>query len=450
MSDAAMNSAISALLAESSALSVISQNLANSDTTGYKALSNNFSSLVTGESVDDDYAGGGVVSTARQAVDVQGLIESASASTDLAINGKGLFVVSQGTNSNDIYYTRDGSFDTDSNGNLVLSGTDYYLMGWPTDGEGNITAANTDNVSALEPVNVDKYNSSAAATTIFSLEANLPAEAQSDTSTYSSGFSTTLAVYDSLGVQQSIPVTFVPDGSNTWTMTVGNPTSASSSSTQTGTLDTTTSGDAYSYKVTFNSDGSLASVAGIADSDGFTPPTDSSGNPEIEVSSWTDGAAASTISLKLGASGSSTGLTQYDSGDTTPAINVEKTTQDGVAYGQLSTVKVDSDGTVVAEYTNGQQVDIYKIPVADFPDDSGLEAVSDNVYKQTADAGDYTLNVAGTNGAGSIDGSSLESSTVDTATEFSNLVVAQQAYSAAAQVISTDKQMFTSLIDVMQ
>lgn len=449
MSDAAMNSAVSALLAESTALSIISENLANSSTTGYKAVSTNFSDLLTGQETGDYYPAGGVVATASQAVDVQGLIEATTTSTNMAIDGKGLFVVSEGVDGTNDYFTRNGTFTTDADGYLQLSGTDYYLLGWPTDAEGNVTTANTDNVSALEPVNVDKFSSTAAATTTYSLEANLPAEAQSDTSAYSSGFSTSLTVYDSLGVQQTVPVTFVPQGSNTWTMTIGNPTD-STGNTQTGTLNTSTSGDAYSYTVTFTSGGSLASIAGITDADGFTPPTDANGNPEIDVTGWTDGAADSTISLNLGTDNSSNGLTQYDSGETSPTIDVEKTSQDGVAYGQLSGVKIDSSGTVIAEYSNGQSVDIYKVPVAVFPNDSGLEAMSDGVYRQSSDAGDYTLNVAGTGGAGSIDGESLEESTVDTATEFSNMVVAQQAYSAAAQVISADKQNFTSLIDVMQ
>jgi flagellar hook protein FlgE len=95
-------------------------------------------------------------------------------------------------------------------------------------------------------------------------------------------------------------------------------------------------------------------------------------------------------------------------------------------------------------------VPIYKIPVVTFPNENGLTAKTDGVYEQSNLSGNYTLNQAGTNGAGTIDGSSLESSTVNTSVEFSNMITAQQAYSSASQVITTDKAMFTSLLQAVQ
>jgi flagellar hook protein FlgE len=95
-------------------------------------------------------------------------------------------------------------------------------------------------------------------------------------------------------------------------------------------------------------------------------------------------------------------------------------------------------------------VPIYKIPVVTFPNENGLTIKTDGVYTQSSKSGNYTLNQAGNNGAGTIEGSSLEGSTVNTSTEFSNMITAQQAYSSASQVISTDKKMFDSLIQVVQ
>ncbi len=436
MGDSALNTAVSALKAQSSALSVISQNLANSSTTGYKTIETQFYDLVVQQTYNTSLLSGGVSTITRQSLDTQGNLQTASSNTDLGINGKGFFAVDDGLSGTSTYYTRDGAFDTNSSGYLVLSGTDYYLMGWATDAEGNITGT-TGSTASLERINVDKYNTSATATSSISLSANLPAEAQSDTSTYSAGFSTTLTLYDSLGTAQYVSVDFVPDGSNTWTMNVSQPTNAAGTAT-TGTL----ASGSESYTVSFNSDGSFSSITGGT--------LDSSGNPELDISGWTDGASSSTVSLDLGSSGSTSYLTQYDSGETTPTIDIKSTTNNGVAYGQMESVSIDSSGTVAVKYSNGQTVDIYKIPIVTFPNDNGLKAMSDNIYEQTSASGNYVLNVAGNNGAGTIDSGTLEASTVDTSTEFSGMIVAQQAYSAASEIISTDKQMYQSLISVMQ
>jgi flagellar hook protein FlgE len=265
------------------------------------------------------------------------------------------------------------------------------------------------------------------------MKANLPADAEGGDS-----FTTSVTVYDSLGVAQDVPLTWTKSATddNSWTLSIGNPTDPSTGD-ETGTIGGTTS-----YTVTFNSDGTLAS---IADSSGATVD-----NATITVSDWNDGAAAGDFTLSLGTADSADGLTQYASGDDDPAIDVKSVTTDGVAYGTLKSVTIGDDGTVTASYTNGQTRPIYKIAVATFSNVDGLKAASDNLYLQTTESGSYTLHVAGEGGAGSVEGSSLEESTVDTADEFSKMIVAQQAYSAASQVISTTTEMFNSLMQAMR
>ncbi len=131
--DAAMSSAVSALQAQSSALSTVSTNLANSQTTGYKAVVTQFNSLLTQDAVGISYPAGGVQAVARQNLLAQGNVTSTTTTTDMAINGNGMFPVTYGVGGNSVSYTRDGAFDSDSSGNLVLSGTNYALVGWPTD-----------------------------------------------------------------------------------------------------------------------------------------------------------------------------------------------------------------------------------------------------------------------------------------------------------------------------
>ncbi|WP_445682451.1 flagellar hook protein FlgE [Radicibacter daui] len=426
----AMNSAVSALNAQSYALSLISSNLANSSTVGYKTVDASFSDIVTQQSsLGTKYASGAVRATSVQNISTQGLLSSSTSATSLAISGDGFFPITDGVDGEQTYYTRDGEFTVNDDGYLVNG--DYYLVGWTTDSDGNVTSANTNSVDALEPINIEKYSSSAEATTTASLEANLPADAEvGDT------FDTSIDVYDSLGNTQAVSVTWTKTDTNEWTMTVNDPTDPSSGEA------TGTAGGTTSYTISFNDDGTLNTI------------TDSSGNtvtePTITIDSWDDGAGASSISLNLGTSGEADGLTQYTTGDDDPQVSVESIDTDGVQYGSLTGVSIASDGTVTAVYSNGQELPIYKIPIVTFPAENNLEILSDGVYAQTTDSGNYTLHVAGEDGAGSISSYYLEESTTDTATEFSKMIVAQQAYSAASQVVTTVKDMYDSLLQAVR
>ena len=542
--DSALTSAVSGLMAQSLAISNVSANLANSGTTGYKAISTSFDDLVsgnTGSNATSIYSG--VSAQTSQDVTEQGSISDTSTTTDLAINGNGMFAVTQGTSGTSTYYTRDGSFDTDSSGNLYVAGTDYYLQGYPTDSSGNATS------STLTTVNIGAVSSSATATTKYSLSANLPAEesssvysqsytndstnatesvsyAYSTVSTDSSGnttyllsvtpsnssatltdddgnsstagqpllydvtvdssgdissvvnaqtgqttgtspalpsvtpsdsssevtaptawsdlgsstsLSSSITVYDSLGTAETLPVSYTAEGNNQWLMTVSSPAGGSLTDSTGATVSS------YSYQVSFNSDGSLGSVTALPTSTGGTAPMAGTNEPELSAT-WSDGAKASAVTLDLGTAGTTTGLSQFDSGETTPSIDVKSSSQDGVPYGTLSSVAVNSSGDVEATYSNGTTVPIYKIPVATFPNEDGLTALSGNVYQASATSGTAILNTAGTNGSGTIEGGALESSTTDTTTEFAAMISAQQAYSASSQVISTDKSDFTTLM----
>ena len=428
---AALSTAVSSLQAQSKALSIISNDLANSSTVGYKSVGASFSSLLTEETSATSYSSGGVIASATQNVGAQGLVSSTSNTTNVAINGNGLFVVTSDQGSSDVYFTRDGEFGADDEGYLVNDG--YYLMGWPTDSDGSVESTNVNSVESLEAINVNRYSTSAEGSSEVTLKANLPADAADGDS-----FTTSISVYDSLGVAQDVPLTWTKSttADNTWNLTIGNPTDPSTGD-QTGTIGGTTS-----YTVTFNTDGTLASVAN-AGGNAVDQAT-------ITIASWDDGAAAGGISLSLGTADSADGLTQYASGEDDPTVDIKSATSDGVAYGTLKSITIKDDGTVTASYTNGQSLPIYKIAIATFANVDGLKAESNNVYQMTAESGSYTLHQASEGGAGSVTGSALEQSTVDTADEFSRMIVAQQAYSAASQVISTSTQMFDALIQAMR
>ncbi len=413
----AINSAVAALRAQSQVIGMVSDNIANSETSGYKANYASFASLVTGQD-DNNYSSGGVLVSTRSNVTQSGLLTATSNSTDLAINGSGFFAVSSEDGSN-TYYTRNGAFEFDEEGQLTNNG--YYLLGWPTDADGTISGGSTS--AGLEKIDVDSVSSSAAATTEVSIVANLPANA-ADGAT----FTNTMDLYDSLGTAASTTVTWTKTGENSWTASFSDPVSAADGTTEVGTISSS------DITITFNGDGTLASTSP-------SPPT-------LSVSGWTTGASNSTISLDLGAADTASGLSQYSS--TADTLTVTPTiTQDGLAYGSLSSITVTDDGTVEASYSNGQTRSIYKIPVATFANANGLETMSGAVYAVTGDSGTATLHVAGADGVGTIEGSTLEASTTDTNEEFSTMIAAQQAYSAAARVMSTASNMYDSLLQAV-
>ncbi|MFT4115293.1 flagellar hook protein FlgE [Bradyrhizobium sp.] len=416
----ALSSAISALNAQSQALSMISDNIANSDTTAYKTTSSLFQSLVTASGSSTSYASGGVAVSGRSNITQQGLLAATSSATDIAIQGNGFFAVKDAISGGLIAYTRNGAFTINNAGYLENNG--YYLVGWRTDADGNVVGSQS--ASNLQAINTQVASTSGSATTKTTIAANLPSDAVTG-DTYSSS----MTIYDSLGAASSIQVTWTKTGTNTWSASFGNPTSTSDSTTETGTTSGT-------IDITFNSDGSLAGTSP-------SPAT-------ISVTGWTDGASDSVIELNLGTAGKTDGLTQYASGETTPSVNVTQISSDGLAYGTLSSISIGKNGVVNATYSNGQTIAIYKIAVATFADSSGLAAQSNGIYTATVTSGNAVLQASGENGAGTVYSSELESSTTDISDQFASMISAQQAYSAASQVISTVSKMYDTLISAMR
>ncbi|HEY6833108.1 MAG TPA: flagellar hook protein FlgE [Pseudolabrys sp.] len=412
----ALSSAISGLSAQSQALAMVSDNIANSSTTAYKTTSGMFDDLVTSAVGSGEYSSGGVTIYGRSNVTQQGLLTATTNATDVAIQGDGFFVVQGGVSGGQVSYTRNGAFTVDNNGYLVNDGN--YLMGLRTDASGNVVG------SALEPIDTDVASVSGSATTESTIAANLPADAAVNAT-----FTTSIPVYDSLGTANTVEATWTKTAANTWTASFSDPTATSNPSASTGQV---TSG---TVTVKFNSDGSLLSTQP-------NPPT-------ISISGWSSGAADSTISLNLGTVGGTDGLTQYASGLSTPAISVAGINSDGLAFGKLSSVSVGNDGLVNATYSNGQTIAIYEIPVATFSSPDSLAAQSDGLYQATVASGNPIIQASGTGGAGTIYGSELESSATNTNQEFSTMMTAQQAYSASAQVITAVDKMFDTLMSAI-
>jgi flagellar hook protein FlgE len=413
----ALSSAISALAAQSQALAMVSDNIANSDTAGYKTTSALFEQMVTASSSGRSYTSGGVAVLARANITQQGLLAPSSNAADVAIQGAGFFVVDSAATGGTTFFTRNGSFTPDNQGMLQNDG--FYLQGWRTSPDGTIPGG--EDPSKLTTINTQIAPVSASATTSVSLAANLPADAAvNDT------FNSSMTVYDSLGTPSTVGITWTKTASNSWTATFGD---AKSPSDSTVTNGTTTSG-----AITLNFD----NTTGALSTTNPSPPTLSIGN-------WSDGAGPSNgIALDFG------GMTQFASSDGTPAVTNPTINPNGFAKGELSGYSIGKNGVVSATYSNGQSVAIYKIAVATFADPNGLSGNSDGMFTATSISGNAAYQASGEGAAGTVFGNALESSTTDTSGQFSNMITAQQAYSAASQVITTVNKMYDTLMSAMR
>jgi flagellar hook protein FlgE len=420
----ALSTAVSGLTAQSLALSDISKNISNASTTAYKSTATDFQTMLTGVQGAD--TSGGVMAMPMTNLSQQGQITSTSTPTNVAIDGAGFFVVASNAkaSASDFAYTRDGSFTTDAAGNLV-NDQGYYLQGFPTDSSGKVTVANASDLSNLSPINLSKIGGTAKATTQINFTANLPANAN-----VGDAFTTSTTMIDSLGVSHTIGQTWTKTGANTWSLALADPTLTSNPSVTSGSISPST------VDVTFDTSGVLASTS--------PAPVD------LAITGLTTGAADSNISLNLGTVGKTDGITQFASSTSTAQLGNPSYTQDGAIYGQLSGVTINEEGLVTASFDNGVKLPVYQIPIATFPNPSGLTPVSGTIYAQNQAAGNVGLQMPSDSGAGKIEAQALEGSTTDIASEFNKMIVAQQAYSAASQVVTTVKSMFDTLSQALR
>jgi flagellar hook protein FlgE len=438
---------VSALSAQSQAMGMISNNIANVNTTGYKRNEASFSSLVTQAGRSTIYSPGGVRAATEQTVNQQGTPQQTASSTDVAISGSGFFVVQQSpskSSGQETMYTRAGSFSEDENGYLRNS-NGFYLMGWEIGDDGKLVDATAD-VASLTPVSVGFESGRTKQTTQAEVVMNLDAR---QTVTNATNFSRSMTVYDSLGQAQQLQLDFTAQTApNTWKLSITDPKHISTDPGTfiTGTTPTTTRSAQIDCTLVFGSDGRIDKAATIAVT---TPPAtvpdnlgilalNDDGSLEMGLNGidWSNNSdSAQNITIDF------SGLTQSASDYSVGTIN-----QDGAELGLRTGIAIDTDGNVVASFSNGLTQNLARIPIATFTNPNGLQERTGNVYIQTSQSGAYNLRDAGTAGAGNIATSSLEASNVDLADEFSRMIITQRAYSAGTKIISTTDQMLTELL----
>lgn len=454
----AMQAGVTALAANATALSAISSNIANVNTTGYKRVTSHFTDLVSGQAVKGSYTGSGVTASTQQNVTTKGELIPTTSGYNLGIDGQGFFIVSDTTmtgTSATALFSRDGSFTTDQNGYMINAGG-FYLKGWLADQYGNIATSSTD-LSMLQAINVGNVPNPILPTRNVSFESNLdsrtpisaavatydptdpalPAAPVSMSAWLASDVnskvgtkpdtSITLKVSDSLGQPHNITLALLRTGANTWEYEVW-------SSDAIANPPTAPSGQVARGEMVFNNDGTLDSLTGGLDV--------ASG---IEIDWLASFGAENDQEISFGLSGSplTSMLTSVGRDTLTSAQKA-----DGTEFSPLAKVEIQPDGTVNAVYSNGNIRTIAKVALATFVNANGLEPMSGNVYAISSYSGSMLLKTPGADGAGQIAASTLENSTVDLSQEFTGLITTQRAYSAASKIVTTADEMLQELLNI--
>lgn len=467
--NSAMLAGVSGLVSNSSAMAVISDNIANVNTTAFKRNRADFTRLVNAQSARTTYNAGGVAANIRQLVSSQGNLNATTNTTDLAIQGNGFFVVSPasqtGSSNADIAFTRVGTFQLNKQGYLE-NHAGYALRGWRLDDAGNVVGSTT-SPQDLEFINLNSISNSAAPSTYASMSGNLKSSTSvsaaaaavataaagaynAATNNMASGAVTPDArwqfqLVDSLGGTQSFQANFLKSATpNQWHVEI---TAVPASNVTTGAP--LVNGQIKVGTLAFLPNGKIDTANTSAS---LLSPTTfgayNAGAPAANSVNWAanTGLAAQTWSLDLGQNANSIGsITQFDN-----ATGLNNTSSDGSGTGDLADIEIDSSGVVTAIFSSGLAKQIFKIPMADFVNEDGLKATEGGNYAVTSASGAVTLKSAGDSGAGTIKSSNLESSTVDLALEFSNMILTQRAYSASSKIITTADQMLDELIRMKQ
>jgi flagellar hook protein FlgE len=401
------STALSGLNANSTAIDVVGNNLANLNTTGFKTSEVEFQSLVTqslGAGLGETQVGFGTGEPLTTMEFTQGAIQTSSGAMDAAIQGDGFFVVND--SSGNTFYTRAGNFEVDKNGNLMTD-TGDYVQGWTTtNADGTI---NTNGPVGNIQVPLGSL-SPPTATSTFSVDMNLNSAATVYSSTdTSSDFSTPMTVYDSLGNSHVLTLDFQKAGANSWNYTVSIP------GADVGSTDTSVS--LASGSLTFDSNGQL-------DSSNASPVT-------VSLTGLADGASDMSLNWNL-FTGSAGDITQFSQPSAQSSVS-----QNGSAAAELVNVGLGNGGTILAQYSNGNQVVMGQVAMASILNPDSLIAVGNNNFQTSSQTATPSIGTPGTGGRGDIEGGSLEASTVDIATEFTNLMVYQRAYEADSRVVTT-------------
>lgn len=396
-------------------MNVIGNNIANVNTVGFKYGRANFRELLAqnlGNALNEEGQGGvnpmqfglgtGVASIDN--IFAQGTLESTGLATDLAVQGDGFFVLSDGETE---YFTRAGAFTYDGDGHMVNPTNGYYLQGRLANVEGQVVST-----APIEDIVIPWGQKSApVATTSVDFQSNLDSDAAIEDT-----HATSIVGYDSLGDAHTLQVTFTKSAQGVWNWEAALSADEVISSGNTGTL-------------TFKADGTL-------DNDGGASTTPFVFDPA-------NGADPVSITFDFGTLGGLDGVTQLRSQTTTVARS-----QNGHNMGKLETISIDTTGLIVGIYSNGTTENLARIVLAHFDNPGGLSKAGDNMYAESSNSGQPIKGTATEAVQGTINAGFIEMSNVDLAKEFSSMIIAQRGLQANTRTVTTANDILGELVNL--
>jgi flagellar hook protein FlgE len=371
-------------------LDVTGNNIANVNTTGFKASSVQFqdtlSQMTQGAGGPQAQAGGTNPAQVGLGVQVagistnftQGSSQATGKATDMMISGDGFFVTTKGGEQ---LYTRAGAFELDSTGRLV-SPDGAILQGWMADADGKVPVGGPIGAIDLSPDAISK----AVQTDEVVLAGNLPSDAAND----AEPLVRDIEIFGPDGTKSTLSLTFTKTaGANEWTV----------------------AGAGGTATITFDASGKVVGAPSLTTSTGI----------DVKLSALSGYAGMTTVG--------------FDS-------------QNGRAAGSLESFTMSPDGTLMGSFSNGDQAVVGRVALANFTNPGGLEKAGSSSYRVTANSGQVQLGTAGTGGLGTLAGGSLEMSNVDLSQEFTNLIVAQRGFQANARIITTSDEVLQELTNL--
>ncbi len=411
----ALYSGVSGLNTNSQAMTVIGNNLANTNTLGFKGARTVFSDLLSSTingSGGASQVGRGVNVSKVDNIFSQGTFETTESGLDLAIEGNGFFMLKE-VGDDTSYYSRAGAFRFDESGYLV-NPEGFRVQGRQFDVNGALLPGDPSDIQ-VQDTGLVPANASTTITLTTNLDASAvapPAGAIDPLDTDTFNYSSSITVFDSLGNEHLVTTYFQKDPvANTWNWSWSS-------------ADSVPAAGVGAAQITFDADGNL-----LAGGVGEIPPIAVGGLV------WGNGSANSQLDITFD-------TTQFRS-----ASVVLSQDQDGYGSGNLTGVDIDSSGVVVASYSNGEQTNIANVALSRFNNPGGLELVGSNLFKSTAESGVPRVGLPGPE-LGKVFTNSLEQSNVDMGQEFVRMITVQRGFQANSKIITTVDELLGELINL--
>lgn len=444
-------------------MDVIGNNVANVNTVGFKYSRVNFSDKVSqllspstapGGSVDRGgvnvrQVGLGMSVATVDTIHTQGTIQTTGKVTDLAIQGGGFFIMADGPQR---YYTRNGAFDFDRNGNLVSPGNGLKVMGYQSaerrDNAGEIFYE-IDPSAPIREIQIPSgsFIPPRRTTEVFfsgNLDQRITTTAPVNPNDPPNYFDTSTDVYDSLGNVHLITVRFTHVGPGEWNWEVLNndPTyvDPANGNPRAPLMVGANPPNPADNRLIFGANGLLADRPPPAATPGGQYDA---GSVELAWRLPSGEISSTTIIPNFGFEEKAQGLTQFGNASTAVAVD-----QNGFARGDLTGITVDKSGLVSGVYANGQQRLLAQMAIATFANPGGLQKEGDNNFIKTNNSGDAVVRPPGLGEAGTLLAGSLENSNVDLAEQFSEMILTQRGFQASSRVITTSDEVLQELLNL--